>query len=78
MKDILHIFVEKVALNNSQYLILFLFLEFVHSQNYNLNFVRYSLTCFYIFYLGSQNLHFSSVARSCLTLCDPMNRSTPE
>ena len=31
MKDILHIFVEKVALNNSQYLILFLFLEFVHS-----------------------------------------------
>ena len=30
MKDTLHIFVEKVALNSSQYLILFLFLEFVH------------------------------------------------
>ena len=27
-----------------------------------------------IFYL---NIQFSSVAQSCLTLCDPMNRSTP-
>ena len=25
----------------------------------------------------SLNLQFSSVAQSCLTLCDPMNRSTP-
>ena len=25
----------------------------------------------------SQNFQFSSVAQSCLTLCDPMNRSTP-
>ena len=24
-----------------------------------------------------RNLQFSSVAQSCLTLCDPMNRSTP-
>ena len=25
----------------------------------------------------SVKVHFSSVARLCLTLCDPMNRSTP-
>ena len=25
----------------------------------------------------TSGLHFSSVAQSCLTLCDPMNRSTP-
>ena len=26
---------------------------------------------------GSSNVQFSSVAKSCLTLCDPMNCSTP-
>ena len=26
---------------------------------------------------GSKSVQFSSVAQSCLTLCDPMNRSTP-
>ena len=25
----------------------------------------------------AEHLQFSSVAQSCLTLCDPMNRSTP-
>ena len=28
--------------------------------------------------LGSTSVHFSSVAQSCPTLCDPMNRSTPD
>ena len=27
--------------------------------------------------IWSQSVQFSSVAQSCLTLCDPMNRSTP-
>ena len=27
--------------------------------------------------LSCQIIQFSSVAQSCLTLCDPMNRSTP-
>ena len=27
--------------------------------------------------LYKKDLQFSSVAQSCLTLCDPMNRSTP-
>ena len=32
----------------------------------------------YIFSLAhKQSVQFSSVAQSCLTLCDPMNRSTP-
>ena len=26
---------------------------------------------------GEESIQFSSVTRSCLTLCDPMNRSTP-
>ena len=30
--------------------------------------------CFEVRYISVQ---FSSVAQSCLTLCDPMNRSTP-
>ena len=28
-------------------------------------------------YLGFSSVQFSSVAQSCLTLCDPMNYSTP-
>ena len=28
-------------------------------------------------YLMTESVQFSSVAQSCLTLCDPMNRSTP-
>ena len=28
-------------------------------------------------FLPSRSVQFSSVAQSCLTLCDPMNRSTP-
>ena len=35
-----------------------------------------SLISLYIFSLFS-SVQFSSVAQSCLTLCDPMNRSTP-
>ena len=32
----------------------------------------------YVFVLlGLQWIQFSSAAQSCLTLCDPMNRSTP-
>ena len=31
----------------------------------------------YIYYYGQEPLQFSSVAQSCPTLCDPMNRSTP-
>ena len=27
--------------------------------------------------MGEGKFHFSSVAQSCLTLCDPMDRSTP-
>ena len=27
--------------------------------------------------IRNDSVHFSSVAQSCLTLCDPMNRSTP-
>ena len=30
-----------------------------------------------VLYLNSGSVQFSSVAQSCLTLCDPMNRSTP-
>ena len=33
----------------------------------------YSWPIFFLCYL----IQFSSVAQSCLTLCDPMNRSTP-
>ena len=29
------------------------------------------------YFLGSGSVQFSSVAQSCPTLCDPMNRSTP-
>ena len=28
--------------------------------------------------LSSYSIQFSSVAQSCLTLCDPMNRSMPD
>ena len=42
---------------------------------------RTSLSCiagrFFILYLLSCSVQFSSVAQSCPTLCDPMNRSTP-
>ena len=31
----------------------------------------------HILYLQNGNIQFSSVAQSCSTLCDPMNRSTP-
>ena len=31
----------------------------------------------WLFHLASYLIHFSSVAQSCLTLCDPMNGSTP-
>ena len=35
-------------------------------------------SCQILYPLGHQgSIHFSSVAQSCLTLCDPMNRSTP-
>jgi len=30
-----------------------------------------------LFLSSLQSVHFSSVAQSCLTLCDPMDRSTP-
>ena len=39
-----------------------------------------SRTCpiFFVFYYkATSTSQFSSVAQSCLTLCDPMNRSTP-
>ena len=32
---------------------------------------------FVLYIAVSISVHFSSVAQSCLTLCDPMNRSTP-
>ena len=31
----------------------------------------------FITYLNFLSVQFSSVAQSCLTICDPMNRSTP-
>ena len=31
----------------------------------------------YSFHYGLKSVQFSSVTQSCLTLCDPMNRSTP-
>ena len=33
--------------------------------------------CLGVGLLGHQSVQFSSVAQSCLTLCDPMNHSTP-
>ena len=40
------------------------------------------LTLSFLLYLSnvypSLSVQFSSVAQSCLTLCDPMNRSTPQ
>ena len=33
--------------------------------------------CFFVFFSPS-SVQFSSVAQLCLTLCDPMNRSTPD
>ena len=33
--------------------------------------------CFFCKDLSSDSVQFSSVTQSCLTLCDPMNRSTP-
>ena len=35
------------------------------------------LFCTLCHYLPTASVHFSSVAHSCLTLCDPMKRSTP-
>ena len=32
---------------------------------------------YYLTVLGISSVQFSSVTQSCLTLCDPMNRSTP-
>ena len=34
-------------------------------------------TCIYMLTMYSSSVQFSSVAQSCLTLCDPMNCSTP-
>ena len=43
-----------------------------------LSFLRaHSFLSFFIKYLLSTSVQFSSVAQSCLTLCAPMNRSTP-
>ena len=38
---------------------------------------RLSLTLSELAKLGQLPVQFSSVAQSCLTLCDPMNQSTP-
>ena len=49
----------------------------IYSIVWNILFI-YSCTCGWILLLGYYaSLQFSSVAQSCPTLCDPMNRSTP-
>ena len=37
----------------------------------------WSQSVYYIYMSLSDLLQFTSVAQSCLTLCDPMNHSTP-
>ena len=44
-------------------------------QVMRINEFNYSLFYFYILYM--QHTWFNSVAQSCLTLCDPINHSTP-
>ena len=41
-------------------------------------FDHFYLTVFFILFKRRKCIQFSSVAQSCLTLCDPMNRSTPD
>ena len=36
-----------------------------------------SYHCYYYILIGFSSVQFSSVAQSCLTLCDPMDYSTP-
>ena len=35
------------------------------------------IRCWVLYFIAISNSKFSLVAQSCLTLCDPMNRSTP-
>ena len=54
----------------------FVILTFAFSKN-RLNFVDLTI-CVFSYKLHMLNwIHFSSVAQSCLTLCDPMDCSTP-
>ena len=41
--------------------------------------MKFSLNhlCLHSYFVASSSVQFSSVAQSCPTLCDPMNRSTP-
>ena len=50
-------------------------MSFAHFLIRMFAFSLFSLRALYIFSVCS--VQFSSVAQSCLTLCDPMNRSTP-
>ena len=59
------------------------FLKYLETDFLCLGCVHFQLNkyCQIVLQSGDSNLHpsvqFSSVAQSCLTLCDPMNRSTP-
>ena len=48
-----------------------------HINNYLLCVFSLELFVLHIVHIVIINIHFSSVAQSFLTLCDPMNRSTP-
>ena len=54
---------------NSVYLHKYVYLEMVCDLKYS------ALT--FSNHIAFSSVQFSSVAQSCLTLCDPMNRSTP-
>ena len=56
-------------------LVKYLFMSFAHFLIRMFAFSLFSLRALYIFSVCS--VQFSSVAQSCPTLCDPMNRSTP-
>ena len=38
---------------------------------------RFRVKLHRLYYIPAPSVRFSSVAQSCLTLCDPMNRNTP-
>ena len=44
---------------------------------YNMKIVLSKIFLYYVLLISFRSNQFSSVAQSCLTLCDPMNHSTP-
>ena len=74
----------KILHHLSEYLIYYYLVTlFIYSNALDLKldlllvFACYIFFLLFLFKFPISSVQFSSVAQSCLTLCDPMNRSTP-